>query len=973
MLRSGLRLGLAAVVIAAGIVATQPAAEPAAATGGCVSTVTTWAQLSAAFTAGSNVCLGADIVGSGVSLSPGSANTNIIDLSGYNLSISAPDGKAAINVPPGASLTIGDSVGTSDVALNGGYASVSGSYLRGAGAAIGGNGGDDPSGQGSSGQGCGSVTIAGGRVSITGGGAADPADGWAAAAAGIGGGGGTDYGANAGGGCAVAILGGRINAEGGGVPRQSNQSFGSAASIGTGGQIGGNVSASAGTLSITGTGTAVAAGAGYLGSNGLGAGGIAPTAQQIAGATGTNFVMYGTDSAGSSQGGVTNIQYTYTVTFVTGGGTAVSAQTPYWGDPAYYSASTKAGYAFDGWRTGSATGPVFNFSTRFITEPTTLYAAWLAPAAVGACTGFAAPNYSTINTLFAQGLTVCVTADLNQTLFIASGLSQLAVPSGVSTTLDLNGHTIIFTAAQRYAGIAVPVTAALTIQDSVGGGQLSVTGGSGTMSLGPGAGIGGNGGSVAAGTAAGTVTINSGLVQATGGSNIGAGAAAPGIGGGAAGYDGMTTLAGGAGGTVNINGGNVTASGGMATYQSAPSIGSGGCMSCTVPSGGAVIIDGVSSAPTSIGNGFTTGINKGGTGAQWSIGSNPTGVTRTSSAAAAQSATFAGSFHIGYSYRVSYNSGGGSSVADEWVAWAGTATQPSTPTKANFTFGSWNVGSTSGAAYTWGRVTAPVALYASWTANPVAVSFSGNGSTAGTAPSTINTSFGASNYTMPNAGSLEKNAFQFTGWNDQANGQGASAAAGSSQAPTASMTWHAQWAQALNLTATVGSTPTAGAPVNLAYTGLQNASAWTFTVQSTPQTLGSGNVSGGVVNFSGTLPNNLGVGFHTLTFSGTASGGGSLTQYLWFVTDRNGIIIAMTTDPTQVATLQALGAAELAASQGSGGSSGGSSSGGSSTTSSTASSLASAGVATTRPLAALLLLALGASAVLLRRRGVRQP
>lgn len=916
----------AALGIGSALTAVGGAPLPAAATTCSGTSVATFSALSAAYTAGSTICLGADISVTGSTLTPGSATSNVINLNGYDLSISAADGKAAINVPPGSSLVLTDTAGTSDVTLLGGSASVAGSYLRGAGAAIGGNGGDDPLGQGSSGQSCGAVTIGGGRITMTGGSAIDPNDGWAAAAAGIGGGGGTDFGASAGDGCDVEITGGRMNIDGGTVPTQSNQSFGSAASIGTAGQIGGSVWADAGTLKVFGAGTATAAGSGYVRLNGAGPGGEAPTAQLAAGASGTSFVMSATDSVASAMPATTNIQFSYSVSFDAGGGSAVSAQTPFWGDPVSSATSYRAGYAFDGWHAGSASGPVFDFSSQLVTSPTTLYAAWLAPSAVGACTGFAAVTFEQVQTYLTAGLTACLNADLTQTQFAASSLNQLDVPSGTTATLDLNGHSItlvgkMVAATASYAAVHVPSGATLTIADSVGTGALNATGGTYTTYTGTAAGIGGNGGNgratPSAGETAGTIVITGGTVTATGGSAPGANllATGAGIGGGGSGVDSsLSTKNGGSGGTVSILGGTVTATGGTGARATGAAIGAGGAGANT-PTAGTLSIAGTGTALTG-GGGYAFNLNKPGA-APTATASGATGISFTRSSTAGTDGgngnASGGSTSISFSYTISFDSGGGTSIADVTVAGGSSASAPNAPIRANYQFADWRTGSASGPAYGWASVFAPITLYAAWTGVPVTIGYNANGATSGTAPSALSTQFGAGNYSVASAGSLAKNAFQFTSWNSQADGQGASATAGQSLAPTASLTWNAQWVQALTLTATVGSTLAAGAPVGLAYAGMQNGSAWSLTAHSTPVTLGSGTVSGGVVNFSGTLPANLGVGFHTLTFTGTASGGGSLSQYLWFVNGVNGRVIAMTTDPSQMSALQALGDTEYAA------------------------------------------------------------
>jgi uncharacterized repeat protein (TIGR02543 family) len=147
---------------------------------------------------------------------------------------------------------------------------------------------------------------------------------------------------------------------------------------------------------------------------------------------------------------------------------------------------------------------------------------------------------------------------------------------GVTATLDLAGHQLSLWGPGlqelgQTAGLQLVQGGSLTIEDSVGGGALTTTGGRLK------AGIELDGGSL---------TVNSGTVTATGGDNPYAsadqGGRAAGIGGGDGGGGGSVTInggtvnatggydaagigggAGGNGGTVTINGGTVTAGGGF--------------------------------------------------------------------------------------------------------------------------------------------------------------------------------------------------------------------------------------------------------------------------------------------------------------------------------------------------------------------------------------------------------------------------
>lgn len=93
----------------------------------------------------------------------------------------------------------------------------------------------------------------------------------------------------------------------------------------------------------------------------------------------------------------------------------------------------------------------------------------------------------------------------------------------------------------------------------------------------------------------------------------------------------------------------------------------------------------------------------------------------------------------------------------------------------------------------------------------------------------------------------------------------------------------------------------AGSSVAIVASGLQATAPYTVVVQSTPQTIGSGNAVSGAVNTSVTLPSNLGAGWHTLTFSSTASDGSPMTSVLYFEVSSTGTLLA--TSSTKPAAL----------------------------------------------------------------------
>ncbi len=79
-------------------------------------------------------------------------------------------------------------------------------------------------------------------------------------------------------------------------------------------------------------------------------------------------------------------------------------------------------------------------------------------------------------------------------------------------------------------------------------------------------------------------------------------------------------------------------------------------------------------------------------------------------------------------HTVSFNSNGGSSVADQTVANGGNATAPEAPTKDGHTFGGWYIDAGLNEAYSFTTpVTGSLTLYAKWSFNSFTVSFETNG------------------------------------------------------------------------------------------------------------------------------------------------------------------------------------------------------------------------------------------------------
>jgi hypothetical protein len=197
--------------------------------------------------------------------------------------------------------------------------------------------------------------------------------------------------------------------------------------------------------------------------------------------------------------------------------------------------------------------------------------------------------------------------------------AQLAVPTDATLTLDLAGHSLTINPGNvpsGDAGIEVPPTSALGIENSGSGGVLTVTGGTGSGLFGGGDGGAGIGGDAA--DASGSVSVMSGTVHATGGDgsdgedhyptipfDIGGGGGGAGVGGGGEANGGVTTLN-GSGSVTAVGGFGGGGSDDQAAGGGGAGIGGGG------GSGGGVFIFGPFDA-TPGGDGGTTSLTSGAT------------------------------------------------------------------------------------------------------------------------------------------------------------------------------------------------------------------------------------------------------------------------------------------------------------------------------------------------------------------------
>ena len=235
-------------------------------------------------------------------------------------------------------------------------------------------------------------------------------------------------------------------------------------------------------------------------------------------------------------------------------------------------------------------------------------------------------------------------------------------------------------------------------------------------------------------------------------------------------------------------------------------------------------------------------------------------------------------------YTVSYDgngSTGGTAPTDGASYTSGqtvtTANNTGSLVKAGYTFAGWNTAlDGNGTDYAAGSGTFSIientTLYAKWTAVPTyTVSYDGNGSTGGTAP-TDGASYtsGQTVTTASNTGSLVKAGYTFAGWNTASDGSGTNYTAGSGTfSIIGNTTLYAKWTAIPTYTATLSETGTytfTGETV-----GYTSISPQSITVNNT----GTGSITGLAVALSGTNASNFTLG----TLGATTVSTGSTTGF----------------------------------------------------------------------------------------------
>lgn len=135
-------------------------------------------------------------------------------------------------------------------------------------------------------------------------------------------------------------------------------------------------------------------------------------------------------------------------------------------------------------------------------------------------------------------------------------------------------------------------------------------------------------------------------------------------------------------------------------------------------------------------------------------------------------------------------------------------------TRIGFAFAGWNTAANgSGTQYTAGdsiTVNSNVSLFAQWTPVPVVtISFDGNGSESGSAPSSSIVNLGSTFAIPANTGNLTRAGFTFGGWNTSANGDGTNYSPGSSLTGATTLVLYAKWDAVLAVTPPITADPVA--------------------------------------------------------------------------------------------------------------------------------------------------------------------
>ena len=152
-------------------------------------------------------------------------------------------------------------------------------------------------------------------------------------------------------------------------------------------------------------------------------------------------------------------------------------------------------------------------------------------------------------------------------------------------------------------------------------------------------------------------------------------------------------------------------------------------------------------------------------------------------------------------YTLTYNANGSTSGTAPAVATASSTyvvidSNSGTLAKTGYIFSGWNTAADgSGTTYIGGNnylLGANVTFYAYWIQANYTVTYSGNGSTGGSAPAAA-TGVSISTVTLADSGNLVKAGYTFVGWNTLPSGLGTDYAVGATFYPSSSTTLYAKW------------------------------------------------------------------------------------------------------------------------------------------------------------------------------------
>ncbi|WP_341301327.1 InlB B-repeat-containing protein [Lysinibacillus sp. FSL H8-0500] len=146
-------------------------------------------------------------------------------------------------------------------------------------------------------------------------------------------------------------------------------------------------------------------------------------------------------------------------------------------------------------------------------------------------------------------------------------------------------------------------------------------------------------------------------------------------------------------------------------------------------------------------------------------------------------------------YAVTFESNGGSDVAEQQVLYNEKAIAPPVPSRQGHTFAGWYTDGNDKWDFVIDAVTKDITLYAQWTENPTyKVTYDSNGATDGDIPEDTQRYEENTSVTVQgNSGNLARTGYTFVGWNIQADGKGTSYQANDTFQITANIKLYAKW------------------------------------------------------------------------------------------------------------------------------------------------------------------------------------